>query len=131
LEREPTHEFDVLVVDAFSSDSIPVHLITKEAMAVYLKHVKPNGAIVFHVTNRFLKLAPVVKQIADELGLHSALVVDEADDTAFSKTDWVIVTRDQSLLDSEAIAEKASPIDTIPGLRLWTDDFNNLYQILK
>jgi hypothetical protein len=131
LEREAPHEFDVLVVDAFSSDSIPVHLITKEALTVYLKHVKPDGAIVFHVTNRFLKLAPVVKKLADDLGLYSALIIDDADDTAFSKTDWVIVTRDQALIAREAIAQKATEIDVIPGLRLWTDDFNNLYQILK
>jgi hypothetical protein len=131
LEREAPHEFDVLVVDAFSSDSIPVHLITKEAMAVYLKHVKPGGAIVFHVTNRFLKLAPVVKRIADDLGLYTALIVDDAEETAFSKTDWVIVTRDKSLVENEAIAPKATEIDVIPGLRLWTDDFNNLFQILK
>lgn len=131
LEREMPHGFDVLVVDAFSSDSIPVHLITREAMAVYLKHVKPGGAIVFHVTNRFLKLAPVVKQLADDLGLYTALIVDEADEVAYSKTDWVIVTRDKALLENEAIAQKASAIDVIPGLRLWTDDFNNLFQILK
>ena len=131
LEREAPHDFDVLVVDAFSSDSIPVHLITKEAMAVYLKHVKHGGAVAFHVTNRFLKLAPVVKQIADDLGLHAALIVDEAENTVFSKTDWVIVTRDKALVENEAIAQKASAIDAIPGLRLWTDDFNNLYQILK
>ncbi len=131
LERETPHEFDVLVVDAFSSDSIPVHLITREAMAVYLKHVKPDGAVVFHVTNRFLKLAPVVKQIADELKLHTALIVDEAEDSIYSKTDWVIVTRDKALLEKEAVAAKTSAIDPIPGLGTWTDDFNNLYQILK
>jgi len=131
LEREARQNFDVLVVDAFSSDSIPVHLITNEAMAVYLKHVKPGGAVVFHVTNRFLKLAPVVKQIADSHGLHAALIVDDAEETNFSKTDWVIVTRDRALLDHEAIEKKASEFDEIPGLRLWTDDFNNLFQILK
>jgi hypothetical protein len=131
LERETPRDFDVLVIDAFSSDSIPVHLITKEAMAVYLKHVKKDGAVVFHVTNRFLKLAPVVKQLADDMGLHTALIIDDAEETAFSKTDWVIVTRDQALVDNAAIADKASTIDAIPGLRVWTDDFNNLYQILK
>jgi hypothetical protein len=131
LEREAPHEFDVLVVDAFSSDSIPVHLITKEAMAVYLKHVKPGGAIAFHVTNRFLKLAPVVRQIADDLGLYATLIVDDAEESGFSKTDWVIVTRDKSLVDNAAIAQKATEIDVIPGLRLWTDDFNNLFRILK
>ena len=76
LEREAPQNFDVLVVDAFSSDSIPVHLITKEAMAVYLKHIRPSGAVVFHVTNRFLKLAPVVKQIADSQGLHATLIIE-------------------------------------------------------
>lgn len=131
LEREAPHNFDVLAVDAFSSDSIPVHLITREAMAVYLKHVKPGGAVVFHVTNRFLKLAPVVKQIADSLGLYSALILDEAEETNFSKTDWIIVTRDKALIESDTIVKKASEIDKIPGLRLWTDDFNNLFQILK
>jgi hypothetical protein len=131
LEREPPHDFDVLVIDAFSSDSIPVHLITREAMAVYLKHVKPAGAVVFHVTNRFLKLAPVVKQIADDMGLFTALIVDEAEQTEFSKTDWIIVTRDKALVETESIAEKATTVDVIPGLRVWTDDFNNLYQILK
>jgi len=131
LEREAPQNFDVLVVDAFSSDSIPVHLITREAMAVYLKHLKPGGAVVFHVTNRFLKLAPVVKQIADGLGLQTTLIIDDAEETSYSKTDWVIVTRDKSILENEAFSKGASEIDVIPGLRPWTDDFNSLFQILK
>ena len=131
LEREKPWDFDVLVIDAFSSDSIPVHLITREAMAVYLNHLKPGGAVVFHVTNRFLKLAPVVKQIADSLDLYTALIVDDAEETSYSKTDWVIVTRDKALIENEAITAKASEIDTIPGMRMWTDDFNNLFQIMK
>ena len=121
----------MLVVDAFSSDAIPVHLITREAMQVYLKHIKPGGAVAFHVTNRFLRLAPVVKQIADSLGLHTALVLDEAESTDFSKTDWVIVTRDKALFDRPAFAGKTTTIYDIPGLKLWTDDFSSLYQILK
>ena len=131
LEREPAHDFDVLAVDAFASDSIPVHLITREAMGVYLKQVKPGGAAVFHVTNRFLKLAPVVKALADDLGLYTALIVDDADETGLSKTDWVIVTRDKSLVENEVIAKKSSAIEVIPGLRVWTDDYNNLFDILK
>ena len=74
MEREPPQNYDVIAIDAFSSDSIPVHLITREAMAVYLKHLKPDGVIAFHVTNRFLQLAPVVKTIADEYRLHTALI---------------------------------------------------------
>ena len=131
LERETPRNFDVLVIDAFSSDSIPVHLVTDEAMTVYLKHLSPGGVIAFHVTNRFLKLAPVVKKIADKHGLFTALVVDDAEESSFSKTDWLLVTRNKGLLDNEALATKTTPIDDIPGLKLWTDDFSSLYQILK
>ena len=73
----------------------------------------------------------MVKQIADSLGLYTALVVDDAEETSFSKTDWVIVTRDKALLENEALAGKTTAIDDIPGLKLWTDDFSSLYQILK
>ena len=131
MEREPQQQFDVLVIDAFSSDAIPVHLITREAMMVYLKHVKPDGVIAFHVTNRFLRLAPVVKRIADEFGLASALIIDDADDSDLAKTDWMLVTRNAARLKVEPIAGAASEIPAINGLRLWTDDFNNLFQILK
>ena len=131
MEREPPQQYDVLVIDAFSSDSIPVHLITREAMAVYLRHIKPDGVIAFHVTNRFLRLAPVVKRIADEYRLRTALVIDDAEDNDLAKTDWVLVARNGKLLDREEIAGVASEIDAIPGLRLWTDDYNNLFKILK
>ena len=131
MEREPRQNYDILVIDAFSSDSIPVHLITREAMGVYLKHMKPDGVIAFHVTNRFLKLAPVVKRIADAYDLHTALVADEAEDTQFSKTDWVLVSRNRALLERDDIARAAEAISDIPGLRVWTDDYNNLFRILK
>jgi len=132
MERETPQSYDLLAIDAFSSDSIPVHLITREAMAVYLKHVKPDGVVAFHVTNRFLQLAPVVKRIADEYGLHTALIVDDVDDGAsLSKTDWVLVSRSAKRLAQREIAGAATEIAEIPGLRLWTDDFNNLFQILK
>jgi SAM-dependent methyltransferase len=132
MEREAPQNYDILGIDAFSSDSIPVHLITREAMAVYLKHLKPDGIIAFHVTNRFLQLAPVVKRIADEFKLHTALIVDEAEDNdSLAKTDWVLVSRSRDRLERREIAAASSEIASIPGLRLWTDDFNNLFQILK
>ena len=131
MEREPPQAYDILVIDAFSSDSIPVHLITREAMAVYLKHMKPDGVIAFHVTNRFLKLAPVVKRISEAFDLHTVLVADEAEDSEFSKTDWVLVSRNRAFLDREDIASGAESISDIPGLRIWTDDYNNLFRILK
>jgi hypothetical protein len=131
MEREPPQRYDVLVIDAFSSDAIPVHLITREALAVYMRHMKPRGVVAFHVTNRFLRLAPVVKRIAGDQGLHALLIVDEAEDSDLAKTDWVLVTRDQAAFEGLDLVRYAENIEDIPGSRVWTDDFNNLFQILK
>jgi SAM-dependent methyltransferase len=131
MEREAPQGYDLIAIDAFSSDSIPVHLMTREAMAAYLKHLKPDGVIAFHVTNRFLKLAPVVQQIAEERKLETALVIDDAEESDYSRTDWVLVTRNARLLATPDISKVASTIDTIPGLAVWTDDYNNLFRILK
>ena len=131
MEREAPQRYDLLAIDAFSSDSIPVHLITREAMVVYLRHLKPDGVIAFHVTNRFLRLGPVVKRLAQALGLQITLIDDEAKDSDLSSTDWVLVTRGKTLLGHPDIAKHASDIEGIPGLPVWTDDFNNLFQILK
>jgi len=134
LEREPPQGYDVLAVDAFSSDSIPVHLITKEALGVYLRHVKPGGVIAFHVSNRFLNLPPVVARLATEQGLASVLVSDEGKegDDDHTKTDWVLLSRDPAALKAKAIeAVGAAPVEDEPRWRTWTDDYSNLVQILK
>jgi SAM-dependent methyltransferase len=135
LEREPPQNFDVLAVDAFSSDAIPVHLITKEALGVYLKHVRADGIVAFHVSNRFLDLIPVVARLAREHGAHAVLVSDDPDDedeSLRSRSDWVLVSRDPAALAREAIAEAgAKPAEDRPGWRTWTDDYSNLIQILK
>ena len=131
MERETPQQYDVLAIDAFSSDAIPVHLITKEAMAIYLKHIKPDGVVAFHVTNRFLKLSPVVEQIAKTYDLQTALVSDDETGGDASRTDWVLVTRNKKLLEDKKIKASTEEITPIAGLRLWTDDFNNLVQILK
>jgi hypothetical protein len=132
MEREPPQQFDVLAVDAFSGGAVPVHLITTEALQVYMRHVKPDGVLAFHLTNRFLQLPPVVLANAQALGLHAVLVRDDAEQSeALRRTDWVLVSRDAALLQQPTIAEAAVPPPSIPGLRPWTDDFNNLLQILK
>jgi hypothetical protein len=131
LEREPAQGFDVLAVDAFSGDSVPIHLITTEAMDVYMRHMRPDGVVAFHVTNRFLALAPVVERIAQASGLHAVLVHDEPSGAALRNTDWVLVARDPQRLARGAIARATSAIVPIPGLRAWTDDFNNLFGVLK
>ena len=131
LEREAPQGFDLLAIDAFSSDSIPVHLLTNEALGVYLKHMKPGGIIAFHLTNRFLDLIPVVKQLADARHLFSVLIADDGDEGMASRTDWVLLSDREASLQVPQIAEAASEFETRPNLRLWTDDFNNIVQILK
>ena len=136
LEREPPQGFDVLAVDAFSSDAIPVHLITREALQTYLRHMKPGGIVAFHVSNRFLDLIPVVARLAKELNLAAALIADDPDDdddsSVKSRSDWVLVSRDAKALRASAIVEAgAAPAEDRPGWRTWTDDYSNLVQILK
>jgi SAM-dependent methyltransferase len=135
LEREAPQNFDVLAVDAFSSDAIPVHLITREALGVYLKHVRPDGIVAFHVSNRFLDLIPVVARLAQEHGAHAVLVNDDPDDeedSIRSRSDWVLVSRDPAALKRPAIVDAgAQPPQDRPEWRTWTDDYSNLIQILK
>jgi len=130
LEREPAQNFDVLAIDAFSSDSIPVHLITLEALQIYEKHMKPGGVIAFHVSNRFLDLKPVVQQLAEKRGLNVAWVHDTYEDGGTS-SDWILLTSDKTFLLKPEIVEHTEIIVPRPDWRLWTDDFNNLLQVLK
>jgi hypothetical protein len=125
----------VLAVDAFSGDAIPVHLITREALAVYLRHMKPDGIVAFHVSNRFLDLIPVVARLAAEEKAHAVLVNDDPDEddkTLRSHSDWVLVSRSQAALEQPVIVEKGgTQAPEEEGWRTWTDDYSNLIQILK
>src|SRR3954462_15526089 len=111
LEREPAHGYDVLGIDAFSGDSIPMHLITREAMALYAKHIKADGVIVFQATNRYVDLLPVIKRLASELGFEAVVVSDYPDEEQNgpgywrSSTDQVLVTRNKALLASKHLRE--------------------------
>ena len=137
LEREPPRGYDVLGIDAFSGDSIPMHLITREAMQLYLKHLKPDGVIVFQATNRFINLLPVIERLAKEVGYEARNVSDipeDADDGPeywYSSTDQVIVTRNRALLEHPRLAEAAEPIEDRPGLPTFTDAHTNLLRIIK
>jgi hypothetical protein len=136
LEREAPRQFDVIAMDAFAGDSIPSHFLTKEAMALYVKHLKPDGAIVFQATNRFVNPMPVIRQLADHFGLHAVLVSDSPDFDSgpqywLSSTDQVIVTRNPVLFEHERLRSVIQRIDTLPGLKLFTDDYINLLKILK
>ena len=136
LEREPPRGYDVLGIDAFSGDSIPMHLVTREAMALYVKHLKPDGVIVFQATNRFVDLLPVVKRLAAEFGFEAVNVADvpEAEfgpEYWYSATDQVIVTRNRRLLAWPRLKMAAEAIEDRKDLPTFTDAHHNLLRILK
>jgi hypothetical protein len=136
LEREPPRGYDVLGIDAFSGDSVPMHLLTREAMALYVKHIKPDGVIVFQATNRFIDLLPVVKRLAAEFGFEAVNVSDwpdasEGPESWYSSTDQIIVTRNAKLLAWPRLEEAADEIEDRPGLPTFTDAHHNLLRILK
>jgi hypothetical protein len=132
LKRGGPRGYDVLAIDAFSSDSIPVHLITREAIELYARHIAPDGIIAIHISNRFLDLKPVLANIAESAGFAARLVSDSPeDDRLASSTDWVLLARDARVFDDPQIAERAEPLQPVAGFSLWTDQFNNLLDVLK
>ena len=136
LEREPDQRYDLLAIDAFSGDSIPMHLLTREVMATYVRHIKPDGVIVFQATNRFVDIAPVVERLAAAHGMTAVMVSDypESSEGAnywISGTDQIIVTKNAQLLAAEPIRAVAERLPARPDFRVFTDDFYNLLRILK
>lgn len=128
---QPQH-FDLLVLDTFNSDSIPVHLLTRQAFEIYLQHLKPDGILALHISNNYLDLRPVVYKLADEFHLGSTLIQTPAEGDRTFLSIWMLVTRDQAFLDQPAIASHASPRAVDTGqFRLWTDDYSNLFQVLR
>ncbi len=132
LESEPPQQFDVLAVDAFSGDAIPVHLLTREAFALYFRHLKPDGILAVHTSNTYLNLAPLVKLLAEDADYATRLIASEEDPMMMiSSADWVLVTRNQQFLNKPETFAGSQNIAAPPNLRLWTDDYNNLYEILR
>lgn len=132
LASEPPQRYDVIAVDAFSGDAIPVHLIDAQALAVYKRHLAPGGIVAFHVSNRYLNLKPVVAQLAARDGLKVAYISNDGDDPKdVWSSDWVLVTANEQFLKDSTVTAATSPIDSIPGLRLWTDDYNSLLPIWR
>ncbi len=136
LERElkahTPQRFDVLAIDAFSSDSIPVHLITREAVRLYMQHLAPDGVLAVHVSNRFLDLKPVLAHIAQVENLHVALVDDEPEEAAgATSSEWVLLAATPRAFADEALKARIEPMEPDPHHALWTDQFNNLLDVLK
>jgi spermidine synthase len=133
LEREPEQQFDLLVLDAFSSDAIPVHLLTEEAFAIYLRHLRDGGVLAFHITNRHFDLQPVVQGAANRYGLHAAKIhSDTVAERAQARCDWMLLTRDAALFTRPDLQTAIATTQVSPlAPQLWTDRFNNVVGILK
>jgi spermidine synthase len=124
--------YDVLLLDVFSSDSIPLHLLDAESFQVYWQQLSPEGILAIHISNRRLDLVPVVWTLADHFGLARALIEDTGDGVITYASEWILLARDPALLANPAIASHAKPMNGyVSHVRLWTDDYNNLFQILK
>jgi hypothetical protein len=128
LEREPDQNFDVILLDAFSGDSIPMHLLTREAFQIYRRHMNPDGIIAVHVTNKYLYLFPVVEKQATELGWSSTRYTTHKKGDHYS-TDYALVTQNKAFLSANpSQVDKSDPVLDVP---LWTDRYHNLFEILK
>jgi SAM-dependent methyltransferase len=132
LERQPVQGFDLLAVDAFSGDAIPVHLLTREAFAIYFRHLKPDGVVAVNVSNRYVNLQPVVRRAAESLGKQAVAIVNAEDEQrAISRATWVLVAGRGAFFDRDFIDQASTPPRPIAGLRVWTDDYSNLLQVLR
>ncbi|HYR02371.1 MAG TPA: fused MFS/spermidine synthase, partial [Syntrophobacteria bacterium] len=132
LEREPAQEFDVLVVDAFSSDSIPVHLLTAEALGLYLRHLKRDGVLAFHITNIFLDLRPVIARVGEHVGKEAYVVQSDGDDDGGTDgATWVLITTGETRLALEKLGQSLQKIPARERVNLWTDDYSSIFSVLK
>jgi hypothetical protein len=132
LTRESPQNFDVLAVDAFSGDAIPLHLLTTEAITLYKKHLAPNGILAFHVSNQYLNLPPEIAQLATAANMQSKLIESQPDESlgAFRST-WVLLTTNQTFFSRPEIANAATATPTDARLRPWTDDYSTILPILQ
>jgi hypothetical protein len=132
LQNESARRYDVLVIDAFNGDAIPVHLLTREAVALYRDRLKRGGVIALHISNMHLDLRPVVARIAADLGLQAAWIDDPGieGDPSVAASDWILLAADRSVLDLPRIREATTPLPAFADGRTWTDDYSNVPQVM-
>ncbi|HXW69154.1 MAG TPA: fused MFS/spermidine synthase, partial [Dissulfurispiraceae bacterium] len=132
LEQENNQQYDLLAVDAFSSDSIPIHLLTVEAIQLYFHHLTPEGILALHISNLHLDIAPVIEQVRSTLGKQAILISSDGDDDEeIYEADWVLMTSGRNLLRIPEMKKAATELRSRHDLRVWTDNYSNLIQIVK
>ncbi|MGH9703809.1 MAG: spermidine synthase, partial [Candidatus Acidiferrales bacterium] len=132
LEREAPQQFDVIVVDAFSGDSIPVHLLTREAFELYFHHLKPDGVLAIHVSNLYLNLQPVVLGAAASLRKEAVSVKNQDDlSRGILASNWILVGSREGFVAQNEIERAGTILSNSSGGQLWTDDYSSLFRVLK
>jgi hypothetical protein len=124
----------VLLVDAFSSDAIPLHLLTDEAMGVYLDALSPRGVLLVHISNRYIELEPVLAAAARKRGLAALLRDDNPEDRVLlTPSSWVALSRDPASLKALAAGQPDAPWDRLapPAPRAWTDDHASILPYVR
>jgi spermidine synthase len=132
LEREPDQAYDVLILDAFSSDAIPMHLLTREAFAVYMRHLKPDGILAANMSNRHVDIKPVLKQFAAALELEFVWISNYDDEVrGVYGADWGLLTRNKAFLAEPLVRASEDVSGVRTDIRMWTDDYTNIFAVLK
>jgi SAM-dependent methyltransferase len=132
LASEPPQRFDVLVIDAFSGDAIPIHLLTTEALAIYRRHLAPNGILAFHISNRHVNLGPAIDLLARSAGMNDMRVsTDSAREPGEYVATWMLVTSSPDFFAIPELAAAARPQESVAGLKVWTDDYSALLPLLR
>ena len=131
LTQAPDAEYAVMILDAYSSDALPMHLLTREALDLYLSKLQPGGVLAFHISNRHISLEPILSRLADYAGLHALRILDQGDKELLMTSNWVVMTHNADLTDAlEGIGSGWSALSP-STLRLWTDDFSNIFDALR
>jgi len=132
LANEEPQNFDVLVIDAFSGDAIPIHLLTQEALALYRRHLTPNGVLAFHISNRHVNLGPAIDLVARSAGMQATRVsTDTTPDPGEYTSTWMLVTSSSSFFAQPPVASVARLQKPVPGLKVWTDDYSAILPLLR
>lgn len=132
INRDNSGPYDVLALDAFSGDAVPIHLLTQQALALYRKHLAPDGILAFHISSQYLDLEPVLARAAQQAGMHAVTVHSAGDENqGIFNADWVLLTNDEAFLSQPEVARAVQPAQMRNNVNLWTDDYSSILPILK
>ena len=131
LETSGSQQYDVIIVDAFTGDAVPVHLLTKEASDLYWQHLKENGVLALHISNLHVDLSDVVRQMAKQAGKDAIFIEYDSRKDSQSSNDWVIITSNRLFINDRHVRRFRNDWDHKLKPIVWTDDFSNLFDIVQ